>query len=127
MEREIFALPVEILPEPGKPDCVLPGAPFAFRQNKIVSVEDTSRIDYPKGLPGPQVAELKSYFESKKFKSFLCVPILGREGMPVGVLNIDSGQKAAFGTEQDELESLSATVIPFCMLLGVIIEHGDRT
>jgi len=126
VEREIFTLPVEIQPEAGKPDSILPGAPFAFRQNRTVSVEDTGRIDYPKGLPGSLAGELKGYFAGKNFKSFLCIPILGKDGMPVGVLNIDSHRRKAFGTNEDELESNFAIAIPFCMLLGAIIPFGGR-
>jgi len=126
VEREVFSLPVEMQPGLGKPDGILPGAPFAFRQNRIVSIEDTSRIEYPKGLPGPLAGELKAYFSGKNFKSFLCIPILGKDGMPVGVLNIDSHRRAAFGTEQEELESISAIAIPFCMLLGAIISSGVK-
>ena len=121
LEREVFALPVEPVDGSGKIGCLLPGAPVAFRTNQMVYVEDTARMEYPASLERTIVQSLKIYFEGKKFKSFLSIPILGRDGMPVGVLNIDSNQKGAFGKSEEERESIAITVLPFCALLGAII------
>lgn len=127
MDREGFSLPVEPDEVSKKAACLLPGAPVAFRRNQIVCIEDTAKIDYPSGLNAEVVQNLKAYFQNKKFRSFLSIPIVGKTGLPVGVLNIDSNQKAAFGKNEAERESIANTVLPFCALLGAIISlEGDN-
>lgn len=130
LEREVFALPVEPTGDregrgSGTLDCMLPGAPVAFRTNQMFYVADTARIEYPATLEPAVARDLKAYFQSKKFKSFLSIPIFGREGIPVGVLNIDSNQKSAFGKSEEERESILITALPFCALIGAIIELGE--
>jgi hypothetical protein len=124
VEREVFSLPVEPMDHSGKLSCVLPGAPVSFRTSKMVYIEDTTHMDYPASLDRTIVTNLKEYFAGKKFKSFLSIPILGGDGTPLGVLNIDSNQKKAFGTTEEERESILITVLPFCSLLSAIISPG---
>lgn len=124
--KEVFALPVESAQSPLARSGLLQGAPVAFQLNKPVYIRDTARIEYPKGIPAKMVAELKEYFRDKPFQSFLSIPILGAGGFPVGVLNIDSDHKYAFGRRDDQLEYIAAIISPLSGLLGAIIAMGDE-
>ena len=127
-DRESIALPVEPNESLGNHECILPGAPFAFRRNRPIYIPDTEQIEYPVELPHDIVQALRDYFQRKTFKSFLSLPIVGKEGLPIGILNIDSHRKAAFGKKWEESEFISTTVLPICALLGTIIaiETGNE-
>ncbi len=120
-DREGFALPVEL-----DAARLLPGAPLAFRRNRMVYVEDTSAIKFPIGLNPGEVRQQSEYFSTKSFKSFLSVPIPNAEGEPVGVLNVDANRKFAFGQTEREAIANSTIVLPFCALLSAIITRGDK-
>jgi hypothetical protein len=120
-EKETFVLPVEAADHPEADNRLLPGAPVAFSSKKMVYIEDTGAIEFPNGIDESTRNSQRQYFRAKKFKSFLSIPILGVDGEPVGVLNVDANQKSAFGQSEDEIEAISTTVLPFCALLSAII------
>jgi len=120
---EGFSLPVEA-PGHKSDQRLLPGAPYAYRHKQPVYVGDTAMIPYPRGLESEIISAQKEYFQDKKFKCFLSVPII-MEGEPIGVLNMDADQKFAFGQSDDEKEQVVTLVLPFCGLLSAIVVRGD--
>lgn len=117
---EDFILPVENRNNPESARRVLPGAPEAFLKTHYVAVPDTRKITYPAGVPKAIIAEIKSYFEAKTFRSFGSIPIIAN-GRRVGVVNVDSNELNVFGASDGETEEIVTLLSPFCVLLGQVV------
>lgn len=73
----------------------LPGAPEAVEKEKIYYIKDT------------QSKELSDLFRNKSYRSILSIPLISGS-KKVGVINIDSEEKSAFG----KIEKFEKEVLP---------------
>jgi hypothetical protein len=117
-----FALPVTDRHVPQAEDKVLPGAPEALNQNRTVVVDDTGKIQYPSYVSPALRSEMKSYFRKMGFKSFASL-IVTNSGNQVGIVNIDTSVKFAFGKTQQEKDQVTHLLVPFSVLLGFLVKQ----
>ncbi len=122
MRTKTFALPVEDESDPQAAKRVLPGAPRAFFNDAWEIIDSTARISYPEATDKAVLKDMKDYFRQSRFKSFASLPIIGKGGKKLGIVNIDSNQEFVFGKTEDEKNEIASLVYPFCLLLGLIIE-----
>jgi len=121
-EVEDFLLPVEDRNDLQNAKLTLPGAPKAFVTCQNQFIGDTTKIEYPRGLPKDIIAGMKTYFEGKGFKSFVSLNIFQGGGKRLGVLNVDSNKPEVFGTSENQRDEIMLLLSPFCLLLGQILE-----
>jgi hypothetical protein len=126
--QEDFVLPVENIVDKTKAQrCSLPGAPLAFLKNDCEIVDDTAKIEYSKSLPTSLKNELVTYFKRKSFKSFGCVPIMGRNATQLGVLVVESDKTYVFGKDDESKSEMNKFLQPFALLLGRLIRILQQT
>jgi|GEM_PF-3375892 len=121
--RESFVLPVE--PKNGDGATMsLPGGPLAFLKNDTVVEDDTQKIRFAKKVPPNVVREMREYFESKNFRSFGSLNIVG-QGKQLGIVNIESNLTHVLGRTREEKKQIMALLHPFCLLLGEVIKRQE--
>ena len=118
---EDFGLPVHA---PGRHARPLPGAPSVmFSGNARYIQTDKIATDYAKGLKTAEIREIVNYLEAQGICCCLSLPIQWG-GRRLGVVNIDS-KRHRFGLENDPANHFANTLLPFCMLLGNVIQGAQ--
>lgn len=98
------------------PDLCIPGAPTAFREKKIIYIEDVRAIKYRK------------YFKDKRYRSVLSFPIFeeeyAQEGEILGILNIDSPGHKQFINMEFVAKKIHPALEPLLTVLSILIKRG---
>jgi hypothetical protein len=116
--NESFALGVGAK-KSGWENLALPGAPTAFLRAEPMVVY-TEKLIFGKDVPKEIQKEIRDYFETKSFKSFISIVIPGPLH-PRGIMNIEFVARDPFAGSPATSE-LVKLVEPFCSVLSLIFK-----
>lgn len=122
LEVPELVLPVDDPSEWAGRTHLLPGAPQAYALGQDEVIADTARIESycPPGLEPDLRAELRTYFEKKRFRSFMSV-VLHDGGPPLGVLNVQFNKVNIGGAADADKEILLQSLAHFRASLGYLL------
>ena len=106
---------------------VLPGAPWAIAYRRVAGFADLAEFEHWARKQGDfspgTISDMLRYFQTGKgraIRSFFSVPLMSREGDPVGVLNLNRNLAGMLGERAWEL--FLPFTSPFRLLLAELIE-----